>query len=165
MVPSFSSVHLKAALKSNQTVQTQQCNLVASLGNYLNKSPFLAISFPQMIHKAHGAASLPPCPIFFFLFFIPFKLLLKLFRKKSPFFSPNPAILSIYMNWKNNTAETIRTALPNKQEHSGSSDSQDESAGLRSADMQLQQLSCSGNELRPTPAVSNSILGHRGLTE
>ena len=45
-------------------------------------------SFPQITHKAYSSASPQPGPISFFLFSIPFKLLLKLFRKMSPFFSP-----------------------------------------------------------------------------
>ena len=89
VVPSFSFAGLKAAPKCNQTVQSQQCNLVVSLGNYLTKPLFQAIySLPQITHKAYISASPQPGPISFFLFSIPFKLLLKLFRKMSPFFSP-----------------------------------------------------------------------------
>ena len=57
-----------------------------------------------------------------------------------------------------------KTILQNYQ-HPGSSDNQDESAKTRSSDMQLQQLSCGGNELRPTPVVSNSILSTTDLTK
>lgn len=96
-----SSLHLKTTPQSNQTVQSQQCNLVASTGNYLIKTPFLLFSFPWISHKVYGVASLSPISSFFFLY--PSNS----YSGGGLHFSlPSHIILSIYMNHKSNTAET-----------------------------------------------------------
>ena len=103
VVTSFSFAGLKAAPKSNQTVQRQQCNLVVSLGNYLTK-PICSLShkLPIKLIVQH-----PPNPAPFpsSSFQYPSNSYSGSSGKCLHFSLPNPTILLIDVNQKNNSTE------------------------------------------------------------
>lgn len=107
MVPSFSFAGLKAAPKCNQTVQSQQCNLVVSLGNYLTKPLLQAIcslshKLPIKLIVRHPPN---PAPFPFSSFQYPSNSYSSSSGKCLHFSLPNPTILLIDMNQRNNSAE------------------------------------------------------------
>ena len=165
-VPSFSFVGLKAAPKSNQTVQSQQCNPVASSGNHLTKSPFPAIW--SLSHKLSIKlmAQHPPnsTPFPFSSFQHSSNSYSSSSGKGLHFSLPNPTILSMYMNQKNNSAEPSGLLSPVSSSIPALLTTRMSQLN-RGPLIQLQQRGCSGNELTPTPAVSNSILRIPDLTE
>lgn len=113
VVPSFSFAGLKAAPKCNQTVQSQQCNLVVSLGNYLTKPFFQAIyslshKLPIKFIFQHPPN---PAPFPFSSFQFPSNSYSSSLGKCLHFSLHNPTILLIDMNQKT-TAQNHQDCSP-----------------------------------------------------